>query len=180
MGFASLNPSYKLQTKLFGLSDQFDPQVATDRLGGARQRRQGHRFIVGIEKPIKLSAAGVHALGKLGLGESLLPHERVKLVGDHVLDRVCRHLFVDAFFLQEVIEGRSNTALFLFHVTVSLSTQCTKIDTPSQGLISLTRRSAPRRLPEVGDVAGTVAFLLGDGAKNITGTVMTVDAGSTA
>ena len=42
------------------------------------------------------------------------------------------------------------------------------------------RRSALRRLPEVEDVAGTVAFLLGDGAKNITGTVMTVDAGSTA
>jgi 3-oxoacyl-[acyl-carrier protein] reductase len=42
------------------------------------------------------------------------------------------------------------------------------------------RRSALRRLPEVDDVAGTVAFLLGDGAKNITGTVMTVDAGSTA
>jgi 3-oxoacyl-[acyl-carrier protein] reductase len=42
------------------------------------------------------------------------------------------------------------------------------------------RRSALRRLPDVDDVAGTVAFLLGDGAKNITGTVMTVDAGSTA
>jgi 3-oxoacyl-[acyl-carrier protein] reductase len=42
------------------------------------------------------------------------------------------------------------------------------------------RRSALRRLPEVDDVAGTVAFLLGDGAKNITGTVVTVDAGSTA
>ena len=42
------------------------------------------------------------------------------------------------------------------------------------------RRSALRRLPEVDDVATTVAFLLGDGAKNITGTVMTVDAGSTA
>ena len=42
------------------------------------------------------------------------------------------------------------------------------------------RRSALRRLPEIDDVASTVAFLLGDGAKNITGTVMTVDAGSTA
>jgi 3-oxoacyl-[acyl-carrier protein] reductase len=42
------------------------------------------------------------------------------------------------------------------------------------------RRSALRRLPEVDDVANTVAFLLGDGAKNITGTVVTVDAGSTA
>ncbi len=42
------------------------------------------------------------------------------------------------------------------------------------------RRSALRRLAEVDDVANTVEFLLGDGAKNITGTVLTVDAGSTA
>jgi 3-oxoacyl-[acyl-carrier protein] reductase len=42
------------------------------------------------------------------------------------------------------------------------------------------RRSALRRLAEVGDVANAVEFLLGDKAKNITGTVMTVDAGSTA
>jgi len=42
------------------------------------------------------------------------------------------------------------------------------------------RRSALRRLPDVEDVANAVAFLLGDGARNITGTVLTVDAGSTA
>ena len=42
------------------------------------------------------------------------------------------------------------------------------------------RRSALRRLPEVNDVANVVEFLLGDKAKNITGTVLTVDAGSTA
>jgi 3-oxoacyl-[acyl-carrier protein] reductase len=42
------------------------------------------------------------------------------------------------------------------------------------------RRSALRRLAEVDDVANAVEFLLGDKAKNITGTVMTVDAGSTA
>jgi 3-oxoacyl-[acyl-carrier protein] reductase len=41
-------------------------------------------------------------------------------------------------------------------------------------------RSALRRLPEVDDAANAVEFLLGDGARNITGTVMTVDAGSTA
>src|SRR5581483_5611077 len=38
-------------------------------------------------------------------------------------------------------------------------------------------RSALKRLVGVEDVAATVAFLMGEGGKNITGTVMTVDAG---
>ena len=42
------------------------------------------------------------------------------------------------------------------------------------------RRSALHRFPEVDDVANAVEFLLGPKAKNITGTVLTVDAGSTA
>jgi 3-oxoacyl-[acyl-carrier protein] reductase len=42
------------------------------------------------------------------------------------------------------------------------------------------RRSALRRFPEVDDVADAVEFLLGAKAKSITGTVLTVDAGSTA
>jgi len=42
------------------------------------------------------------------------------------------------------------------------------------------RRSALRRLAEVDDVANAVEFLLGDKAKSITGTVLTVDAGATA
>jgi 3-oxoacyl-[acyl-carrier protein] reductase len=42
------------------------------------------------------------------------------------------------------------------------------------------RRSALRRLPELDDVAGAVEFLLGPKARSITGTVLTVDAGSTA
>ncbi len=42
------------------------------------------------------------------------------------------------------------------------------------------RRSALRRFPDIDDVACAVEFLLGDGAKNITGTVLTVDAGNTA
>ena len=42
------------------------------------------------------------------------------------------------------------------------------------------RKSALRRLAEVSDVADAVEFLLGDKAKNITGTVLTVDAGNTA
>jgi 3-oxoacyl-[acyl-carrier protein] reductase len=44
----------------------------------------------------------------------------------------------------------------------------------------IARRSALQRLVEVEDVANAVAFLLGDGGRNITGTVMTVDAGNTA
>jgi 3-oxoacyl-[acyl-carrier protein] reductase len=44
----------------------------------------------------------------------------------------------------------------------------------------IVRRSALRRLVDVEDVANAVEFLLGDGAKNITGTVLTVDAGNTA
>jgi 3-oxoacyl-[acyl-carrier protein] reductase len=41
-------------------------------------------------------------------------------------------------------------------------------------------RSALRRLADVDDVASAVDFLLSDGAKSITGTVLTVDAGNTA
>src|SRR5216684_4805903 len=43
----------------------------------------------------------------------------------------------------------------------------------------IVRRSALRRLVEVDDVASAIEFLLSDGAKNITGTVLTVDAGNT-
>jgi 3-oxoacyl-[acyl-carrier protein] reductase len=42
------------------------------------------------------------------------------------------------------------------------------------------RRSALRRLVNAEDVADAVEFLLSDRSKNITGTVLTVDAGSTA
>jgi 3-oxoacyl-[acyl-carrier protein] reductase len=44
----------------------------------------------------------------------------------------------------------------------------------------IARRSALRRLADVEDVANAVAYLMSDRAKNITGTVLTVDAGSTA
>jgi 3-oxoacyl-[acyl-carrier protein] reductase len=44
----------------------------------------------------------------------------------------------------------------------------------------IARRSALRRLPAVEDVADAVEFLLGPRAKSITGTVLTVDAGTTA
>lgn len=45
---------------------------------------------------------------------------------------------------------------------------------------AIIRRSALKRLPSVEEVADAVAFLLGDSAASITGTVLTVDAGATA
>jgi 3-oxoacyl-[acyl-carrier protein] reductase len=44
----------------------------------------------------------------------------------------------------------------------------------------IARRSALRRLPEIDDVASAVDYLFGEGGRNVTGTVMTIDAGSTA
>ncbi len=44
----------------------------------------------------------------------------------------------------------------------------------------IARRSALKRMAEPADVARSVEFLLGDGGRNITGTVLTVDAGNTA
>ena len=42
------------------------------------------------------------------------------------------------------------------------------------------RRSALKRMPQIADIASAVDFLFSDRARNITGTVMTVDAGNTA
>jgi 3-oxoacyl-[acyl-carrier protein] reductase len=42
------------------------------------------------------------------------------------------------------------------------------------------RRSALRRMTEISDVANMVDYLMSEKARNITGTVMTVDAGNTA
>ncbi len=47
-------------------------------------------------------------------------------------------------------------------------------------LAQIERRSALRRLTESADVASAVCYLLSDGARNVTGTVLTVDAGNTA
>lgn len=45
---------------------------------------------------------------------------------------------------------------------------------------TLARRSALRRLPEASDVANAVEFLMDERSRNVTGSVLTVDAGSTA
>ena len=51
---------------------------------------------------------------------------------------------------------------------------------PDEQRQQIERRSALKRMADIDDVANAVEFLLSDKAKNITGTVLTVDAGSTA
>ncbi len=60
-----------------------------------------------------------------------------------------------------------------------VDTEMTHDLTPAQR-DRITRRSALQRLPEVADIAYAVDFLFSDRARNITGTVTTVDAGNTA
>jgi len=50
----------------------------------------------------------------------------------------------------------------------------------AENMTKIVRRSALHRFAEVEDVADAVEFLLSDKARNITGTVLTVDAGTTA
>jgi len=52
------------------------------------------------------------------------------------------------------------------------------VDEPERARIA--RRSALRRLAQPEDVAHAVRYLLADEARNVTGTVLTIDAGSTA
>ncbi|AVT78619.1 3-oxoacyl-ACP reductase [Rhodopseudomonas palustris] len=49
-----------------------------------------------------------------------------------------------------------------------------------EGRDKIANRSALRRLAEADDVARMVEYLLGDGGRNITGSVQTIDAGNTA
>jgi 3-oxoacyl-[acyl-carrier protein] reductase len=49
-----------------------------------------------------------------------------------------------------------------------------------EGRERVAARSALRRLAARSDVAAMAAFLMGEGGRNITGAVMTVDAGATA
>lgn len=60
-----------------------------------------------------------------------------------------------------------------------VSTDLTRAMTDDQRE-KIERRSALKRLTDIDDVANAVEFLLSDKAKSITGTVLTVDAGSTA
>ncbi len=59
-----------------------------------------------------------------------------------------------------------------------LATEMTK-DLEGGHLRQIMRRSALRRLPEVEDVANAVDYLMSENARNVTGTLLTVDAGNT-
>lgn len=73
----------------------------------------------------------------------------------------------------------------LFGVTVNavapgfMETEMTK-ELDEENRTRVARRSALRRLADPSDVADTVEFLMSDKARNITGTVVTVDAGNLA
>jgi 3-oxoacyl-[acyl-carrier protein] reductase len=60
-----------------------------------------------------------------------------------------------------------------------METQMTESLLPEQRK-QIARRSSLRHLPDIQDVADAVVFLIGEQSKSITGTVLTVDAGSTA
>ena len=60
-----------------------------------------------------------------------------------------------------------------------IATEMTHSLTPEQR-DRIARRSALHRLAEIDDVANAVEYLVSDKARNITGTVMTIDAGNTA
>ncbi len=60
-----------------------------------------------------------------------------------------------------------------------IETEMTK-DLGEYGMGKVAQRSALRRLAEPEDVAETVKFLMGESGRNITGTVLTINAGSTA
>ena len=60
-----------------------------------------------------------------------------------------------------------------------LDTELTK-GLGDDGREQVVRRSALRRLADVDDVAAAVAYLMGEGGRNVTGSVLTVDAGNTA
>src|SRR5271155_3513578 len=60
-----------------------------------------------------------------------------------------------------------------------IATELTKSLAPEQKQ-RIAGRSALRRLPETDDVARMVEYLLGEGGRNVTGSVLTIDAGNTA
>ena len=77
---------------------EFDLKTHADGCRGTLQRMQGHTVIVGIQQPVELRAARLHAR----LGQVLRFHRLLKLVGENRLDRLVLRLLVAAIFTQQV------------------------------------------------------------------------------
>ena len=82
-------------------SHDFYPQLPPDSLRGAGERAERHRLVVGVEQPVKLRAACLHAPGQFRFGKALIVHEGVELTRDHPLNGARGYLFVNAFFFRK-------------------------------------------------------------------------------
>ena len=80
-------------------------------MGGAGEGGEGDGFVLWIQQPVKLRAAGLHAPRQFGLGDFLIHHERIQLPREHALDGAGADLLVDALFFQEVVEGGADTGV---------------------------------------------------------------------
>src|SRR5207248_5261981 len=85
---------------------QLHPQMPAHRLRRSGKSAERHRLVLGIEKTIKLGAAGFHARREFGLGDFLAPHQFGRLPRQYAFDRARGRIFIDAVLFQEVIEGR--------------------------------------------------------------------------
>ena len=79
-------------------------QPPTDRMCPAYQRIERDRIVFGIEKPIKLRAAGVHLIGERCLIEALSLHQRIELTRDNALERPRRDRFKKALLFEKGVE----------------------------------------------------------------------------
>ena len=69
-------------------SNKLDAQGAAHRTGGPAQGVQRYGLDGGVEKSVKLAAAGVHPLRRSGLGQPAFFHRGGELVGDDFFDCV--------------------------------------------------------------------------------------------
>jgi hypothetical protein len=67
-------------------------------------RIQLHHAILGVEKAIQLTAAGLHPARHLGLGEAGLLHRLLDLKRQHPLERSRSGLLELPFLFQQVFE----------------------------------------------------------------------------
>src|ERR1700690_670184 len=94
-------------------SDQFQTQLASYRSRSPLQGVQGDTGVVGIEQPVERASAGLHA-GRHGrLGEPILFHCGLDLIGEDLLDGLFLALPENSLFRKESVERRTNLPLFL-------------------------------------------------------------------